>query len=172
MIRNYEIDCRDLFECTHEPQTPISEDGEIVGWLCRCGRRVASKERFFHVRLGIDHELDCIGTPKEEPMTRPSTELEEELLVRALAEDMRKTLLEKRSEKTVWKEQDVDDLVRGMMTAHQKLCGEIFDAQVTSKSDEREHALQVRRKCAHLANWIAMIYDTFEPGKESHGQVR
>jgi hypothetical protein len=45
MTRNYELDCRDLFECTHEPETPISEDGEIVGWLCRCGRQVKPKEK-------------------------------------------------------------------------------------------------------------------------------
>jgi hypothetical protein len=104
-------------------------------------------------------------------MSRHSTELEEEILICALVEDMRKTLLEKRSKKTTWKEQDVDELIRGMMAAHQKLCGEIFDAQVTSKADEREHALRVRRKCAHLANWVAMIHDTFTPigGRGGHG---
>ena len=40
MTRNYEIDCRDLVECQHEPETPICQDGEIIGWLCRCGRQV------------------------------------------------------------------------------------------------------------------------------------
>lgn len=43
MTRNREIDCLDLFECDHSPETPISDEGEIVGWLCRCGKRVEPK---------------------------------------------------------------------------------------------------------------------------------
>lgn len=38
MTRNYEIDCRDLFECDHTPVVPVVQDGEIIYWLCRCGR--------------------------------------------------------------------------------------------------------------------------------------
>lgn len=29
--------CEDLIGCDHEPETPVSEDGEIIAWLCRCG---------------------------------------------------------------------------------------------------------------------------------------
>jgi len=39
MTKNYEIDCRDLFECAHEPEIPISDGSEIVEWRCRCGRK-------------------------------------------------------------------------------------------------------------------------------------
>lgn len=41
MTRNSEIDCEDLFGCTHEPETPIcDEDGTaILYWICRCGQR-------------------------------------------------------------------------------------------------------------------------------------
>jgi hypothetical protein len=29
--------CEDLFGCDHTPETPISDGGEIVSWVCRCG---------------------------------------------------------------------------------------------------------------------------------------
>jgi hypothetical protein len=38
MTKNYEIDCRDIFECTHEPEIFISQDGELVAARCRCGK--------------------------------------------------------------------------------------------------------------------------------------
>ena len=38
MTRNYEIDCRDLFECDHEPEVAVSDDGIVVAWHCRCGK--------------------------------------------------------------------------------------------------------------------------------------
>lgn len=40
MTRNREIDCLDLTECTHEPETPITSGTAIIGWRCRCGRKV------------------------------------------------------------------------------------------------------------------------------------
>lgn len=40
MTRRSDLMCEDLDECTHEPETPIIEGGEIVGWLCRCGVRM------------------------------------------------------------------------------------------------------------------------------------
>ncbi len=40
MTRNRELDCEDLFGCAHEAETPVVDDGEIVYWLCRCGRKV------------------------------------------------------------------------------------------------------------------------------------
>jgi hypothetical protein len=45
MTRNRELDCEDLFECDHAPEVPISKDGEIVEWRCRCGRRVPAPKR-------------------------------------------------------------------------------------------------------------------------------
>lgn len=30
--------CEDIFGCTHEPETPISDNGHIVAWVCRCGQ--------------------------------------------------------------------------------------------------------------------------------------
>ena len=44
MTRNSDLDCEDLIGCDHEPETPIAEDGMIIGWLCRCGQRVQPKE--------------------------------------------------------------------------------------------------------------------------------
>ena len=29
----------DLTGCDHKPETPITEGGSIVAWLCRCGKR-------------------------------------------------------------------------------------------------------------------------------------
>jgi len=31
----------DLFECSHAPEVPISDDGEIIAWYCRCGLEVS-----------------------------------------------------------------------------------------------------------------------------------
>lgn len=39
MTRNYEIDCRDLIECDHTPETPVSDGGEITHYVCRCGQK-------------------------------------------------------------------------------------------------------------------------------------
>ena len=44
MTRNRELDCKDLFECDHQPETPISRKGEILYWVCRCGRRFKPPE--------------------------------------------------------------------------------------------------------------------------------
>jgi len=39
MTRNREVRCEDLFDCDHEPETPVTdEDGEIIQWVCRCGK--------------------------------------------------------------------------------------------------------------------------------------
>lgn len=56
MTRNRELDCRDLSECNHAPETPITRDGAIVGWLCRCGRTVP----------GTGQEIDDALQPGEE----------------------------------------------------------------------------------------------------------
>ena len=39
MTRLRDLMCEDLFGCDHEPETPVSQDGEIVYWLCRCGQK-------------------------------------------------------------------------------------------------------------------------------------
>jgi hypothetical protein len=31
--------CEDIFGCAHEFEIPISQNGEIVYWRCRCGKR-------------------------------------------------------------------------------------------------------------------------------------
>lgn len=38
MTRRSDLMCEDLFGCDHTPETPVTQDGEIVMWLCRCGR--------------------------------------------------------------------------------------------------------------------------------------
>lgn len=40
MTKNREIRLEDITHCDHSPELPISEDGEILYWICRCGRRV------------------------------------------------------------------------------------------------------------------------------------
>lgn len=40
MTRRRDLICEDIFGCTHEPETPVSDGGEILYWMCRCGRRV------------------------------------------------------------------------------------------------------------------------------------
>jgi len=40
MTRRSDLMCEDLFGCTHEPEIPVSQDGEIIHWLCRCGKKV------------------------------------------------------------------------------------------------------------------------------------
>lgn len=45
MTRNRELDCEDLFGCSHEPETPVMGDGgEIEYWVCRCGRRCKTED--------------------------------------------------------------------------------------------------------------------------------
>jgi hypothetical protein len=41
MTRNSDLYCRDIFECTHQPETPIIDEVtlEILYWVCRCGKR-------------------------------------------------------------------------------------------------------------------------------------
>lgn len=40
MTRDAELDMRDVAECDHVPETPVSDgiSGTILYWLCRCGR--------------------------------------------------------------------------------------------------------------------------------------
>lgn len=38
MTRRSDMMLEDLIGCNHEPETPITQDGEIIYWLCRCGR--------------------------------------------------------------------------------------------------------------------------------------
>lgn len=38
MTRNLDLDLGDLFECTHEAETPVVDGlGNVSHWLCRCG---------------------------------------------------------------------------------------------------------------------------------------
>jgi len=41
MTHNFDLRLEDIFECQHKPETPIVDDagGEILYWVCRCGRR-------------------------------------------------------------------------------------------------------------------------------------
>lgn len=39
MTRRRDLMCEDIFGCDHTPETPVTEEGEIVYWLCRCGRK-------------------------------------------------------------------------------------------------------------------------------------
>ena len=39
MTRRRDLMCEDIFGCCHEPEIPISQDGEIVAWVCACGAR-------------------------------------------------------------------------------------------------------------------------------------
>lgn len=41
MTRRSDLMLEDLTGCDHRPETPIVDaiNGEIVYWLCRCGRR-------------------------------------------------------------------------------------------------------------------------------------
>ena len=40
MTKNYELDCRDLFECQHALEIAIGDnDGKILYWRCRCGKK-------------------------------------------------------------------------------------------------------------------------------------
>ncbi len=45
MTRRRDLMCEDLFGCDHEPETPISEGGEIVYWVCRCGTKKTYPEK-------------------------------------------------------------------------------------------------------------------------------
>ncbi len=39
MTRNSDIDGKDLSECDHTLEIPISENGDILYWRCQCGQR-------------------------------------------------------------------------------------------------------------------------------------
>ena len=41
MTRNSEVRLEDITGCQHTPEIPIVDDcaGEILYWVCRCGRR-------------------------------------------------------------------------------------------------------------------------------------
>jgi hypothetical protein len=41
MTRNSDLRLEDILGCQHTPETPIVDDcaGEILYWVCRCGRR-------------------------------------------------------------------------------------------------------------------------------------
>lgn len=47
MTKRSDMMLENIFGCKHEPETPISQYGEIIYWLCRCGRKVKtdSKEK-------------------------------------------------------------------------------------------------------------------------------
>jgi hypothetical protein len=54
MTKNSELDCRDIFGCTHELEIPISVDGEIAYWRCRCGeysQQVSNIEPEIHEKM-------------------------------------------------------------------------------------------------------------------------
>lgn len=40
MTRHRDLMCEDLFECQHKAEIPISSEGMIVEWRCRCGKTV------------------------------------------------------------------------------------------------------------------------------------
>jgi len=40
MTKNCDIRLEDILQCDHKPITPVSnENGKILFWLCKCGRR-------------------------------------------------------------------------------------------------------------------------------------
>lgn len=39
MTRRSDLMLEDLTGCDHKPETGVSENGVVVAWLCRCGRR-------------------------------------------------------------------------------------------------------------------------------------
>lgn len=40
MTRRRDLMCEDIFCCTHEPETPVTDgSGEIAYWVCRCGTK-------------------------------------------------------------------------------------------------------------------------------------
>jgi hypothetical protein len=44
MTRRRDLMCEDIFECAHKPEIPISDNGEIMYWLCRCGKKIPLPE--------------------------------------------------------------------------------------------------------------------------------
>lgn len=40
MTRNREIRLEDLTSCDHRPELPVSDNGVILYWLCRCGKEI------------------------------------------------------------------------------------------------------------------------------------
>jgi hypothetical protein len=40
MTRRSDLMCEDIFGCDHKPEIPITENGNIIEWRCRCGRKV------------------------------------------------------------------------------------------------------------------------------------
>jgi len=43
MTRRRDLMLEDLLGCTHEPETPVTDtegSGEILYWICRCGKRL------------------------------------------------------------------------------------------------------------------------------------
>jgi hypothetical protein len=66
MTRNSDIDCEDIFGCTHEPETPIlAEDGEEIDhWVCRCGRRVPAPKPAPEPTDPFDHVSIHRGTQR------------------------------------------------------------------------------------------------------------
>ena len=39
MTRNSEIRLEDIYGCDHTPELPVVYEGEIIYWLCRCGKK-------------------------------------------------------------------------------------------------------------------------------------
>lgn len=39
MTRRRDLMCEDIFGCDHTPEVPIVEDGAVVHYVCRCGRK-------------------------------------------------------------------------------------------------------------------------------------
>ena len=37
MTRRSDLMCEDIFGCDHSASVPLSEDGELMAWSCRCG---------------------------------------------------------------------------------------------------------------------------------------
>lgn len=40
MTRRRDLMCEDIFGCTHEPETPVTDGhGDVSHWVCRCGAK-------------------------------------------------------------------------------------------------------------------------------------
>ena len=54
MTRYSDLMCEDIFGCTHELEIPLSQDGEVVAWRCRCGEHEETVEQ---MRQNVDPAL-------------------------------------------------------------------------------------------------------------------
>jgi len=62
--------CDELFGCDHEPEVPVEEDGEIVYWLCRCGRKHYPEPEGPELWQRPTQELAAERTFRQRPLLR------------------------------------------------------------------------------------------------------